>query len=329
MARTVQSGPVQTLSEIKAMLAAASLAPRKRLGQNFLVNHNLISRLVDAALGPSRAAPEGGIEAGTQGASHAEREAIGPGLQGADCRPRAVPPVGAPTILEVGPGTGTMTEELLGRGCRVVAAELDHGLCVLLRERLGDHPGFSLIEGDCLGGKAELAPAVVEGLAGHPFRLVSNLPYSAGTSVLLALLTRHSECAVMAVTVQREVAERLTAHPGTSEYGSVSIVAQCMATVRRIATLPPGCFWPRPDVTSAMVVLERRSEPLTDDPVALAAFCKRAFAGRRKQLRGLLKSMGWPDFAQLAIPEGIRPDCRIEELSPSQVAALERAGRAR
>ena len=284
---------MQTLSEIKALLHERGLAPRKSLGQNFLIDQNLINRLVDAAEvggapGPARAAGASG-----------------------------------PLVLEVGPGTGTMTEELLARGCEVIAAELDRGLADLLRARLGPDSRFTLVEGDCLGSKSTLSDGIVRALAGRPFRLVSNLPYGAGTSVLLALLTRHPECDRMAVTVQREVAERLAAEPGTPEYGSIGVVAQCVAVVRRIATLPPECFWPRPDVTSAMVVLDRRPDPLTGDAAGLAEFCKRAFAGRRKQLRGLLRAMG----VQVELPEGVAPEARIEDLSPAQIAALHaRAG---
>src|SRR5690606_14845366 len=92
-------------------------------------------------------------------------------------------------VLEVGPGTGTLTEELLARGCEVVACELDRGLAALLRDRLGANDRFTLVEGDCLGGKRHVSPAVVEALGGRPFVLVANLPYGAATPLMLALLT--------------------------------------------------------------------------------------------------------------------------------------------
>ncbi|MEZ6234245.1 MAG: 16S rRNA (adenine(1518)-N(6)/adenine(1519)-N(6))-dimethyltransferase RsmA [Phycisphaerales bacterium] len=277
---------MQTLGEIKQLLAAGGMAPRKSLGQNFLIDHNLIRRLVD----------ESGV--------------------GAGC-----------VVLEVGPGTGTMTEELLARGCVVVASEIDRGLCELLRARHAGNERFRLVEGDCLRGKSALSEAVVGAIGGGAFSLVSNLPYGAGTGVLLALLTRHPECRRMAVTVQREVADRLAASPGTEAYGSIGVVAQCVARVRRVATLPPECFWPRPEVTSAMVVLERLERPVTDDAGALGEFCKRGFAARRKQLRGVLRSMGWGGGeAALAT---LAPNARLEELLPEQIADLERAGRGR
>ena len=274
---------VQTLQSIRELLDARGLSPRKSLGQNFLIDHNLIRKLVDAS-------------------------GVGPGDR----------------VLEVGPGTGALTDELLARGCRVIACELDRGLAELLRDRLHDpqtainappQATFTLIEGDCLESKRELARPVAEALGGAPFRLVANLPYGAATPLLLALLIDHPQCTSMHVTIQREVADRLMASPSTKEYGPISIVAQALCEARRLANLPPECFWPRPDVTSAMVSLTRLPVPTAENPRALAEFCQRMFARRRKQLGSALGR----DFAW---PTGIRPENRIEELSVPQVVAL-------
>ena len=274
---------MQTLAQIRAMLEERGLAPRKSLGQNFLIDHNLIRKLVDAS-------------------------GVGPG----------------DAILEVGPGTGALTDELLARGCAVVACELDRGLAAMLRERLADPQSalgapptasFRLIEGDCLASKRKLSPEVEAALSGKPFRLVANLPYGAATPVLLALLCDHPECSGAFVTIQREVADRLLAKPSTKEYGPISVVAQAMCQVERIAVLPPECFWPRPDVTSAMVSLTRRTSPLVSHPAKLADFCQTAFSKRRKQLGAVLgRTVPWP--------EGVRPENRIEELSVDRIIAL-------
>lgn len=265
---------MQTLAQIKEMLESRGLSPRKSFGQNFLIDQNLVRKLVDVA----------GVGAGD-------------------------------LVLEVGPGTGTLTEELLDRGAGVVACELDRGLAELLRERLGPRPGFTLIEGDCLASKQAMNSEVVNVLAGRSFRLVANLPYGAGTPLMLALLTRHPECGSMFVTVQREVADRLLAKPSTKEYGPISIVAQTLCQVDRIAVLPPECFWPRPDVTSAMVGLVRRPGPPPMDPVKLADFCQKVFMSRRKQLGGVLgRAIAWPP--------GVKPESRIEELAVGQAVAL-------
>lgn len=288
---------MQSLTEIRELLASHGLAPKKSLGQNFLIDHNLIRKLVDAA-------------------------AVGPGS----------------LVLEVGPGTGTMTEELLARGAEVIACELDAGLAQLLRERFGPDsladgtpaapsslaPGgrgrFTLIEGDCLYGKRTLNREVAAVIAARPFSLVSNLPYGAGTPLLLALLIDDPGCGVMAVTVQREVADRLAARPGSKEYGALSVIAQALAEVEGVATLPPECFWPRPDVTSRMAVLRRRAEPLTRDASGLAAACRVIFGQRRKQLGSVLgRGFDWP--------AGIRPERRAEELGVAEIVALAGAWR--
>jgi len=266
---------MQTLAEIRLLLESRGLAPRKAFGQNFLIDHNLIRKLVDAA-----------------GASPGE------------------------TVLEIGPGTGTMTEELLDRGCRVVAAEIDRGLSIMLRERFAARgPAFSLVEGDCLATKHALAPALVEALGPGPFRLVSNLPYGAATPVMSVLLADHPRCPVLAVTVQREVADRLLAKAGTKDYGTLGVLAQAVADIRLVAHLPPECFWPRPDVKSSMVLLTRRPIPATGDVRAFADFCQALFEKRRKQLGAVLgRDRGWPD--------GIDPADRAEALPVADLVRL-------
>lgn len=268
---------MQTLAEIRALLDSRGLAPRKALGQNFLIDKNLLARLIDSAGLPANA-----------------------------------------TVLEVGPGTGTLTETLLERGCRVVACEMDAGLSALLRERLADAAAsgrFALVEGDCLESGRKVNAAAVAALGGGPFALVANLPYGAATPLMLALLSEHPACGVMAVTIQREVADRLLAKPGTKDYGTLGIAAQAAAEIELIARLPPECFWPRPEVTSAMVRLTRRAVPMTADLPGLIVFSQKLFSARRKQLGATLgRERAWP--------AGIRPEQRVEELTVEQVIAL-------
>jgi 16S rRNA (adenine1518-N6/adenine1519-N6)-dimethyltransferase len=265
---------MQTLAQIRTLLEERGLAPRKSLGQNFLIDQNLIRKLVDAA----------GVGAGD-------------------------------LVLEVGPGTGTLTEELLERGCEVVACELDRGLAELLRERLGPNSRFTLIEGDCLASKRELAPEIVARLGGRPFTLVANLPYGAATPLTTVLLTQFPKCRGVFVTVQKEVADRLLAGPASKDYGLVSVLAQALAEVKRIAALPPECFWPRPEVTSSMVAINRRERPLTDEPGRLAEVCQRVFATRRKQLASILgRDIPWPP--------GVSGTMRAEELTVEKLVEL-------
>jgi 16S rRNA (adenine1518-N6/adenine1519-N6)-dimethyltransferase len=294
---------VQTLAQIKAMLDQRGLRPRHALGQNFLIDKNLIIKLVEAA-------------------------ELGPGE----------------LVLEVGPGTGALTEALLERGVGVVACELDRHLAELLRERLSPPaeagkseatPGpFTLVEGDCLGpvrggtGRTLCAPAVQalrqRGTPPGPFKLVANLPYGAATPLMLSLLLDHPDCKLQAVTIQREVADRLLAPPGSKDYGLLGVVAQSLAEVKLIARLPPECFWPRPDVTSAMVLLRRRGTPLTSDGRGLAELCQRLFSKRRKQLGAIVgRSVLGPGSARgTPWPAGIDERQRPEELSVAQLEAL-------
>jgi 16S rRNA (adenine1518-N6/adenine1519-N6)-dimethyltransferase len=280
---------MQTLSDIRSLLESKGLSPRKTFGQNFLIDHNLIRKLVDAA-------------------------AVSTG----------------DTILEVGPGTGALTEEFLARGANVIAAEIDRGLAALLRERFTPNSSnpqstirnpqshFSLIEGDCLQDKRHFSEPITKALGAAPFKLVSNLPYGAATPVMSVLLTDYPQCPGLFVTIQREVADRLTAKPGTKDYGTLSVIAQVAAEVHQIAVLPPECFWPRPDVTSAMVSLKRRERPLVENVRAFGDFCQQLFEKRRKQLGAVLgRSRQWP--------EGIAPTDRAESLSIEQLISLFRA----
>jgi len=199
---------MQTLTEIRQMLDQAGLRPQKAFGQCFLIDHNMLAKLLELA-------------------ELAEAADVPAGLG----------------VLEVGPGTGTLTEELLDRGIGVTAAEIDHGLCRLLRQRLAARPGFTLVEGDVLAGKHAIAPGVLEALP-ELTQLVSNLPYNIATPLLAECLIeswRHQKRPApsrrlftrMSFTVQREVADRLSAGPGSDAYGPVSVLAAALARSRR------------------------------------------------------------------------------------------------
>ncbi len=227
------------------MLDERGLAPKKSLGQNFLVDHNLLRKLVDDAR-----------------------------IQPND------------TILEVGPGAGVLTRELLDRGARVVAIELDAGLADLLRDTITSDR-LTLIEGDALP-KGELNPEALAALGGVEWRLVANLPYAIASPLIAEVLIRHTACRSLHVTIQKEVAERLTAQPDTRDYGSLGVLAQSIAEVELITLAGPHCFWPPPKVTSAMASLRRRDEPLTSRPDTFESFVRQLFMKRRKQLGAIL-----------------------------------------
>lgn len=276
---------MQTLAQIRELLDLAGHGPKKALGQNFLIDRNLVAKLIDSS-------------------------GVGPG----------------DLVLEIGPGTGTLTQGMLERGVRVIACELDSDLSRVLRETIGQRfpETFTLIEGDCLDGKRAMNPEVTRLLADHPFRLVANLPYHAATPLMLILMSRHPACSGMFVTIQQEVVDRLAGQPGTKEFGAISVLAQALGKVERIARLPPECFWPRPEVTSAMMSW-RRDAGVPVDPawwVAMGETVQTLFQSRRKQMGKAVRQLAGGDIAW---PEGVQPSDRVEGLSVAQIEALARA----
>tara|TARA_E500000318_G_scaffold1676_7_gene2268 strand:- start:27691 stop:28545 length:855 start_codon:yes stop_codon:yes gene_type:complete len=229
-------------------------------------------------------------------------------------------------VLEIGPGTGALSIELLERGVKLIACELDAALAQVLRETLGEqYPDrFDLIEGDCLQRKRVINPEIVDAVGSEPFKLVANLPYHAATPLMLALMTKHPNCTGMFVTIQHEVVQRFGAQSGTKEYGTISVIAQQLGSVGTIAKLPPGCFWPQPGVASAMMRWVRQPDH-TNDPdwwVSFAEITQQLFQSRRKQLAGVVNKLC---TSQIDWPDGIAPTDRIDALSPDRVQALCRA----
>lgn len=229
-------------------------------------------------------------------------------------------------VLEIGPGTGALSVELLDRGVNLIACELDGALAQVLRETLGQqHPDrFTLIEGDCLERKRALNAEITNSIGTQPFSLVANLPYHAATPLMLALMTKLPNCTGMFVTIQHEVVQRFGAQPGTKEFGTISVIAQQLGTVGTIAKLPPGCFWPQPGVASAMMRW-RRHPDRDHEPawwVAFAEITQQLFQSRRKQLAGVVNKLA---KAEIEWPDGIAPTDRIDALSPDRIEALCRA----
>ncbi|MCC7409879.1 MAG: ribosomal RNA small subunit methyltransferase A [Phycisphaeraceae bacterium] len=282
----------QTLSEIRGLLEAHGLRPKKRFGQNFLIDANHLRKIVEAA----------------------------------DVRPGEV-------ILEVGPGTGTLTRELLAAGAAVVAVELDQELEPILRDVLAEFADrVELIFSDALANKHTINPAVMAAVeaamarqGSSTFKLVANLPYQAATPVLANLATDEARMTKAVVMVQKEVAERLEAEPGGKEYGPVGVVVQAMYQVRTVSTLSVGCFWPEPGVASAVVELTRRQSPLTDDPAGLAVGLGVLFGQRRKQIGSILRKYGKDRAIHVQLPPGVSETQRPEELSVGKLIELVRA----
>jgi 16S rRNA (adenine1518-N6/adenine1519-N6)-dimethyltransferase len=262
---------MQTLSEIRSILAERGLRPKRKLGQNFLHDQNQLRRLLEAS----------GVKEGD-------------------------------LVLEVGPGTGTLTEALIDRGCSVIACELDRDMASILEDRLGDR--LTLVTADCLDRSRRLAPQLEEALETRPFRLVANLPYGSASPLMSHLVTDH-RCLGQFVTIQREVADRLLGQPGTRAYGPLTIFVGAFAKIRLLGTLAPGCFWPPPKVDSAMVAITPHEEPPNVDPKAFGRFVHKLFSKRRKQL-GTILGRG------IALPNDIALETRPDALSIDQILDL-------
>lgn len=225
-------------------------------------------------------------------------------------------------VLEVGPGTGTLTETLLERGAEVIACELDRDLADVIKERIGER--VTLIVGDALERGRRLNADIIAAIGGRSFKLVANLPYNIASPLMAALLLDHPGCSGQFVTIQKEVADRLLAEPCTKEYGPLTVIIQALAEVKRIAIVKPTSFWPQPKVSSAMVCILRKDagDVGVADPHGFAAFVTELFTKRRKQL-GAIFGRDHPEYAW---PAGIRPEMRPEALDVEQLIGLWQSG---
>jgi 16S rRNA (adenine1518-N6/adenine1519-N6)-dimethyltransferase len=293
--------PRQTTAYLKELFQQVGFTIDTRRGQNFLVDLNLLDLLARAA----------------------------------DIRPGDV-------VLEVGTGTGGLTERLAAAAARVVTAEIDPRLAQLARDRLFECDNVTLVEGDVLAGKHRFAPAVLEAIdaalaavPGGRLLLVANLPYCVATPVISNLLARPRPFDAAVVTVQREMAERMTASAGDSSYNALSVWvgAQCRGEIVRV--LPPSVFWPRPKVDSAIVRLDLEPErrAAIGDLHRFHTFVRDVFCHRRKLLRGVLLRMAGgkaSDAARERVARafaavGLGPDARAEEIDPDRFVQLEQA----
>ena len=226
-------------------------------------------------------------------------------------------------VLEVGPGTGTLTEELLARAGAVAAVEIDRDLAAMLRARFADRPPFTLIEGDALAGKhglnADLLASMREAIGrGAPTKLVANLPYNIASPLVIELLIAGMD--LLAFTVQKEVADRLRAGAGSDAYGPLSVMARMLARVEVLRTLPPQAFWPAPKVDSALVRMTR-ADRLGGRARPFGEFVHRVFSFRRKTLRKALSEAEHDAPAVLAAT-GLDGALRPEVFTPEDLLRM-------
>jgi len=239
------------------------------------------------------------------------------------------------TILEIGPGTGAITRLVIQRARRVIAIELDKVLAAQLRMQLAMANNIEVIEGDVLaidfdtifGPKPGTSRPGLEWKP-DPVDLVGNLPYFITSDILLRLFEYRRYFRQMVIMVQREVAERISASPGTRDYGLLSATAQLYTKVEQLFTLPPGAFNPPPKVHSTVLRLTvaPQLEQLGVEEDEFIRFLKLSFAQKRKTLWNNLKSQYNSDVLRAALVDsGVKPNVRAEALPLDRTAALFRA----
>jgi 16S rRNA (adenine1518-N6/adenine1519-N6)-dimethyltransferase len=239
------------------------------------------------------------------------------------------------TVLEIGPGRGAITERLAKRARRLIAIELDRVLAAQLRMNFSLTPNVEIIEGDVLaidfdtlfGPKPGSTRPGMEWKP-EPVRVVGNLPYFITSDILLRLFEYRRYFDTILLMVQREVADRLVARPGGSEYGLLSATAQLYARVEKLFTLPPDAFSPPPKVQSSVVrlTIASRVENLRVPEQDFINFLKQSFGQKRKTLWNNLKSQYQAKQLREALDKaGVKPTVRAEALSLEKSAALFRA----
>ena len=224
-------------------------------------------------------------------------------------------------IVEIGPGLGALSDLLVDRAGEAWLIEVDTDLAARLVERYAARPHVHVVRADAL--RIDFA-ALLGG--GPPATVVANLPYNIATAVLVRLLAQGQCFTRLVLMLQREVAERLRAQPGTRDYGTLSVLTQCAARVRTGLRVGPQAFVPRPKIESEVVVVEPLATPAValDDPRRFTQVVKTVFLHRRKQLRNSLRALTADPVAVLDAA-GIDPARRPETLTLAEFAALTRA----
>jgi 16S rRNA (adenine1518-N6/adenine1519-N6)-dimethyltransferase len=259
-----EPSPRQTLSYLRNLFEAHGIQPKNKLGQNFLIDLNLLDILV----------------------------------QTAELTPQDL-------VVEIGSGTGSLTARLADQAGRVLGVELDPSFVELLSEAVGYRDNVRILHADVLKNKNEIHPQVLTSLdelrrqsGCDQIKLVANLPYAVAVPVIGNFLISSLPFERMVVTVQWEIAERLLAGPGSKEYGALAVLVQSVTEVSLIRKLPAAVFWPRPQVASAIVMIQPDAEKRArvGDVPRFRRFLRDLYTHRRKNLRGAL--VGLPNGRQ-------------------------------
>lgn len=285
-AKTAGAANIATPNRTKEIIRKHGFTFKKSLGQNFLVDKNILDKIVAAA-----------NLSETKGA------------------------------LEIGPGIGALTERLAQEAGRVAAIELDQRLLPILRDVLAEHDNVGIVHGDVL--KIDLHRLWEEQFSAcDGVSVVANLPYYVTTPIVMKLLEEGLPLESIVVMVQKEVAERMAARPGTKDYGTLSIAVQYYCEPQLVCVVPSGAFIPAPNVDSAVIRLQRRAAPAVavSDEAQFFRVVHASFAQRRKTLGNNLAALAGKErkaeLAELLRGSGIEPERRGETLSLQEFATL-------
>ena len=285
---------MQTKQQIQQLLASAGVWPNKRFGQHFLIDLNLMRLLIDSAC-------------------------IG----------------NNDIVLEVGCGTGSLTEALSEHAGKTIAVELDTTLAKIAERELAKAKNVEIINTDILEAKNTISRTVARALelarksCSGRVLLVANLPYNVASPVMVNLITGPTTADAMYVTVQKEVAQRMTALPGSKDYGTLSIFLSATGDVKTERVLKPAVFWPQPQVDSAMISFVRREEKVRRirSMELFSEVVNLFMCHRRKMLKSCTKLAtgklaeinNWPEIFELC---SVDPHKRPEQLWPEDYIAL-------
>jgi 16S rRNA (adenine1518-N6/adenine1519-N6)-dimethyltransferase len=288
---------LQTKHEIQFLLESAGVRPNKRLGQHFLIDLNLLTKLVETA----------------------------------DVAKDDV-------VLEVGCGTGSLTQALAEKCGKVIAVEIDPTLAQIASQQLEGNDNVQILNTDILENKHNLSSDVSNAIASARkenkgrFLLVANLPYNAASAVMINLITAPMDSAMsvdaMYITVQKEVAERMTAKPDSKDYGTLSIFLNAAGDVKLLRILKPSVFWPQPQVNSAMIsfIRDKNKVRRINDMEIFSRLVGLFIQHRRKMLKAIVK-FATGDFAKIDWEKlfeqcDIDPRKRPENLTPDEFLCL-------
>ncbi len=290
----------QTRTYLMKRFETLGIRPRQKLGQNFLIDLNLLKLLHESA----------------------------------ELEPCDV-------VLEVGTGTGSLTHAMADQAAAVVTVEIDPVVQEMAKQELAGKTNVHFILTDILRNKNSLKEEVLDLVrqelavdSSRRFKLCANLPYSIATPLLSNLLLSDIPPCSMTVTIQKEVADRITARPGHKDYGALSVWMQAMCDTRIVRVMPPSVFWPRPKVESAIVQLiynAKKRATIPDLPY-FHSFVRDIFLHRRKYLRSVLcsafkKQLSKDVVDRILVEQGIDETVRAENLSIRQILALSEAFR--